>query len=210
MVLSPRTAAALLLLALAPVATASAQTTNMDVSTLSYNNYDPMPQTFGDHAGLDVSNYTRSGFGNTSTVCPSVSLWGPGYSTMSGAAFACNDGLVGEIFLQALSGGVVKLNSIDIGSYLNGPTRTFDLRLYDNAWNLVGGTSGNVSSTLTFFGPATSYSELHVQWGTDWNTGVNNINTTVSTAVVATPEPASLALFATGLVGFVAIRRRRA
>lgn len=197
-------------LAFAPFAVVSAQTTTVDVMAQApYSNFAAMSQTIWDHANLDITNRTRTGFGNSSQLCGNLSLWNAGYSNLPGAAFACADGYVGEFFFQPGAGQQVFLSSLQMGSYFNGPVRNYSLNVYDAGWVQLYTSSGTVSSTLTLNPNVSSNTGLYLQWGTDWDTGLNNITTTVSAEVVATPEPASVVLLATGLVGIVGFARRR-
>lgn len=195
---------------------AGAQTTTMDFSTLQpYNNYDPLPQSFGDHANLNVTNRTRTGFGNSSELCSYVDLWGPGYSALTAAAFACGNGNVGELFFQPTAGRTVTLNNLFLGSYPStngiGPAQAMTVKVFDTGWNEIFNFAGNVSSSLQIAPGVSSSQGLYLQWGTNWNTGVNLVNTTVASVTVppvVTPEPASIALVAAGL-GLIAFVKRR-
>lgn len=197
-------------LAFAPFAIASAQTTTVDVRAQGpYADYAAMSQTLWDHTNLNVSNRTRIAFGNVATSSANACLWNSGYSTLAGVAFACTNGHVGEVFFQPGAGQQVFLSSLQFGSYPNGPARTYNLNVFDASWAPLYSSTGIVSSTLTLNPNVSSNTGLYVQWGTDWNTGVNNITTTVSADVVATPEPASIVLLATGMLGIVGFARRR-
>jgi hypothetical protein len=93
------------------------------------------------------------------------------------------------------------------------------LRVYDSNWNLLFNSSGATvgSTTHASFSPASSdISGLYVQWSaidglgnpTDaYNVGIDNVNFTVS--AIATPEPASLTLFATGFIALAGVAGRR-
>lgn len=205
---------ALLAFAFAPLSVASAQITTIDFAAHGGSNGGAIAQSFGDHGNLDVSYRTRSGFGNSQLQqCNQTSFWGAGYSNLSAVTYACSNGLIGELFFQPLNGNTVFLQSLDIGSYSStngiGPIRSYDLGVFDTSWNLLYSTSGTVAATVNLTPNVSSASGLYLQWGADWNTGINNITTDVAGTVVATPEPSSMILLATGFVGIVGFARRR-
>lgn len=192
---------------------AHAQTTTIDFSTLlPYANYDPLPQTFGDHSNLDVTNTTRGGFGNTGAVCPNISLWGPGYSTLAGAGFACGNGQYGELFFKPGAGKQVTLDQFYVGAYH--PDLTMHIKVFDTGWNEMFTFTGVINATQLIAPNVTSSEGLFLQWGSEWNTGLNLVQTTVSDdqndtpPTTVTPEPASLVLVASGF-GVIAMVRRR-
>ncbi len=206
------------LVALVAPAVASAQvTTTMDFSALQpFGSYAPLPQTFGDVLGLlDVSSATKEGFGNTADICGSVSLWNDGYSDLSAAVFACGNGRVGQLSFNPLAGQSVTLQKLRLGSYASsqgvGPDRNIDLRVYNADFSSVlFSFVGVVNSGVNISPNITSTAEIHLQWGTDWNTGVNLITTTVRDPNVAVvPEPSTVVLLAGGLIAMgVGMRRR--
>jgi hypothetical protein len=209
--------------ALAP-ALGTAQNQVLDfTSMLGMANYTPVPQSYGDMASLAVSNATRTGFGNSALRdcgqgASHVDFWNNNYSSLVGNAFACIDGYVGEFFFQPTAGNQVTLNGMDFGSYAAsgplfvGPTRPFTLQIFDGNWNLLSNQSLIAASTIHVAPGLTSSTGLYLQWGTDWDVGIDNIDVTVSAVPTsAVPEPSTYALFASGLVALgIASRRRRA
>jgi PEP-CTERM motif len=205
--------AALIAVALTP-AVSSAQVTTIDFSTHPGPDYTPIAQTFGDHANLNVSNQTRVGFGNAATLCTNVDKWNAGYSSLPAVAFACANGYVGELFFSPTAGNQVFLQSLQLGSYPStngaGPTRTANVQVFDTDWTSLYTFTGPVNSTVSISPNVGSTTGLYLQWGTDWDVGVNYITTNVTaTEVTATPEPASLVLFATGMGALALVRRKR-
>lgn len=215
-----RTLAALTLLTSAATA-AGAQTTTLDFSTLQpYSNYAALDQNYGDHANLDVSNRTRLAFGNQAISCNNVDLWGPGYSALNAAVFACFNGGVGELFFKPGVGKQVTLSQLYLGSYSSfngvGPSRSLTVNVYDAAWNPLYSYTGNITSSQLITPNVTSASGLYLQWGTDWNAGLDLIETTVADIsgptnppTTTAPEPASIVLVAAGLGAVAMMRRRR-
>lgn len=205
-----------------PLAGASAQVTTMTFTGLGPNDYDPIPATYGSHANLSVTNRTRNAFGNGSlNTCGSatshVEYWRNNYSNLTDIAFACFDGGVGDFLFQPLNGNSVTLNSLQLGSYSStngiGPVRNYTLRLYDMSFNQIFSATGTVSSTVTLNPNVSSNTGFYLQWGTDWDVGIDNITTTVVPAQTsAVPEPSTYALMTVGLgaMGLLARRRRRA
>ncbi|MCA0374237.1 MAG: PEP-CTERM sorting domain-containing protein [Gemmatimonadetes bacterium] len=199
-----------------PVAAASAQTTTMDFSGLGPNSYDPIPYTYGSHANLAVTNRTRLGWGNSqSNTCNQVSYWQANYSSLVDVAFPCFSGGVGEFQFVPVVGQSVTLNAMNIGSYFApangiGPARAFDVRVYDLSWNPLFAQTGIVTSTQQITFNVTSAQGLYLQFGTDWNVGVDDISTTVASSQATVPEPATLALLVPAVAGVLLARRRRA
>ena len=84
-----------------------------------------------------------------------------------------------------------------------------------NGSTLLGSVSFNGAATIGFAGylatlsaPITSV-EFQSTSGGVLNTGIDNVMIYDTAVTTTAPEPASLALLATGLVGIVAVRRRR-
>jgi hypothetical protein len=211
-----------LALALAAPAAASAQTQVIDFTSLVGSpDYTDIPQSTGDIAGvLEVSNRTRTTFGNAATTNCSGGLtnaefWNTNYSDLVGIAFSCINGQVAEFAFLPAAGYQVTLNSMDFGSYAAGangigPSRPFTLALYDGLWASLLTSPLVANSRLTVSPGITSTNGLYLQWGSDWDVGIDNISVTVSPiGVSAVPEPASVLLLASGLAAVAGVARRR-
>lgn len=203
----------------------SAQVSTMDFSSIMHTNYDALAQSFGDRAGLNVSNAVRTGLGNSAfgacdgpDVSSHLDLWNTGYSDLSAAAFACRDGLIGEISFAPTAGKQVTLQSLRIGSYQStngiGPARGINLQVYNSSFVSVFSFVGTITSGVNLFPNITSSSTLYLQWGADWDTGLNLITTNVTdiptqppTSTV--PEPSSVLLMAAGLGAIAFVSRKR-
>lgn len=200
-------------------AIAAAQVATMDFSTIVHNNFDPLSQSFGDRTGLNVSNATRVGFGNTAfNDCGSLQLWLTGYSDLTSAVFPCQNGFVGELSFAPLANKQVTLQSLRLGSWLSntdgiGPARSISLQVYNSSWTSLFSFVGTVTSGVDILPNITSSSTLYLQWGTDWNTGLNLVKTNISDVAPPTssvPEPATVALMASGLAALGVVARKRA
>ena len=91
---------------------------------------------------------------------------------------------------------------------------------FNSAWTLLFASSGNTASlaSVLFSAGVSDVSGLYVQWsGLDsggnpidaYNVGIDKVNFTSAPTVSAAPEPATLSLFATGLIGLGFAARRR-
>ncbi len=197
----------------------SAQVATMDFSSIVHSNGALLPQTFGDRAGLNVSNTTLYNFGNAAAVpCASVSLFNAGYSDLTSAAYGCAYGTVGELSFTPAAGKQVTLESLRLGSWEStngvGPLRSIDVRIYDASWTSVFNYVGTITSGFDLAPNITSSSTLYVQWGYDWNTGVNLVTTNIADIpglppVSTVPEPSTIALLATGLGALLITAKRR-
>lgn len=205
------------LLSVVAVSQASAQITTMDFSGLGLGAGLAVPSNYGSHANLTVAGQTRNGFGNnTVSACGGTShvkYWTTGYSNLSDVGYTCYDGGVGEFFFAPLSGLSVTLDYLDLGSYFAntnglGPSRAYDVRVYDSNWSSLFAATGFVTTTKRINFATTSATGLYLQWGTDYNVGVDNITSTVG-AVSTVPEPATLAFMVPGLLAAAAFARRR-
>ena len=198
------------------VSQVTAQTTTMDFSGLGLNPYDAIPASYGSHANLSVTNLTRDAFGNGPvSACGRtsyVSYWNTGYSDLVDNAFACYNGGVGEFFFAPKNGFAVTLDYLDIGSWAStngiGPSRQFDVRVYDSNWNSLFSATGTVTTTQRINFGTTSKTGLHLQWGTDYDVGVDNIKSTVRPQTTV-PEPATLAFIVPGVLAAAIARRRQ-
>jgi hypothetical protein len=214
---SSRLVTALVLVALvARPAVAHAQAEVLDFSPFLGFGSTLVPQSYGDLPGaLDVAYQQRGGgFGNTYVHSSLIGYWGSGYSKLVGVGAAWVLNVVPEISLTPLNGGTVALHSLKFGSWLAdangvGPDRPFNFYVWDGNWNFLYGGAFVANSALTLSPNVSSAAGLILQWGFDANVGIDDISITVRpAAVTAAPEPATLALVATGLAALGAVARR--
>lgn len=196
---------------LASTCIATAETMTFDDVSGNYTDFD---QTLGDITDLDVSNRTRTGFGNSTIYSENLDHWEDNYSELVDVAFPTYNGGVGELEFAPAAGSEVLISSFDFGNYFNGSTaRDAVFRIYDDAWNLVWellidnhtGNSVNVMPDIILANGG------YFQWGIDWNVGIDNFTYSVRPDSVASPVPLPAAgwLMLAGLGALVAGRRSR-
>lgn len=111
-----------------------------------------------------------------------------------------------------MNGLSVTLDYLDFGSWPStngvGPSRVYDFRVYDSNWSPLFAATGKVTTTQRINFATTSATGLYLQWGTDWDVGVDNITSTVGRTSTV-PEPATLAFMVPGVLAATAFARRR-
>ncbi len=178
------------------------------------SNYSPIPQTEGDIANLDVTGSTRDGFGNAAEHEGHVEWWNTGYASPSlvGVAFASANGRVAQYAFDPAPGYTVTLTSFDVGTYSGGPSLTGTATVYDSSWNVLWTTGTKTwSGAAETEAPGVSHAgTIYLQWGQNWNIGVDNIVYDVApTTTGVVPLPAPFALLAGGLAALGIAARRR-
>jgi len=206
---------------LAPVLFAvAAQAAVINFDDLVLPDYGDVPSGYGSTASIGVSYRTLSADAQTVST-NNLELWNSGYGNLSKVAFATSDGLVAEITFTALIGGEqVTLNSFDMAGYFT-VNRTNDFfRILNGSGTVlldyVANNGGNPVTILgagpshSTFSPAISASVLRLQWGHDWNIGIDNINVTSAAIPTngAVPEPGTFALVGVAVAGLALLRRR--
>ena len=190
--------------------TAAAQNVTLDFTGLSGASVSP---TYGTVPGLfDVAGRTVTSFGNASPACGGgggerLESW-PAYGGLIEIAYTCSNGTVGEFLFQPAAGYRVFLNSLQLASLVS--LRDYTVNVYDAAWTPLVAQTGTVDVVpLTITPNVSSTTGLYLQWGTDWNVGIDNISLTLQQIPAVMPEPGLVALPATGLVAAASAARRR-
>jgi hypothetical protein len=174
------------------------------------------PPSFGDNvsANLDPNGYGYyGGAANTPNVTVDFDVqsflgWGYWGGAEDGLSFGADTGH-GYVTLVADPGYQVTLDSFD---YNVAGAQTYNLEVIsggpsstDILDNYSGSTTGNEAYV---FSPDVTGSEITIFFN-NWNTGLDNIDFSQSVAGVSSvPEPSSVAMLCTGLVGLLGLRRK--
>jgi hypothetical protein len=206
--------AALLLLGL-PAAELSAQSfTLVFDGILPAGDGASIDPNFGSIGTLSITNRARNTFG-AGTVNGGLCRWNDNYGDLERVAYTCSQSAgVGEFTLTPLAGYQLTIHSYDIGEYQgriagNAETHIYDLThttsLFSGTQALVGGTHWTLMPELT------TTTGFNLQWGDNWDYGIDNISITVAPiSPTAVPEPATVALLGLGLAVLGAGARARA
>lgn len=194
-----------------------AAASQIDFDSLAGNaNYSAIPSGFGSTAQVNVTYQTDSSPGVL--AASNIDFWNSGgYGDLPYAAFSAINGDYAEITLTPIAGYSITLQNFELAGWpsANKANETVTIRAGVGGAILLNYSPVTIIGTGTpadtAFSPnLTSTGPLTIEWAPDWNAGINYINFT-SAAVTSAPEPASLFLIGTGLVGILGyVRHRRA
>lgn len=195
----------------------------LDFDALTLIDYAAVPTTYGD--GLDPHipdvQYRTFIVGTDVTINSFVEFWNSDYGDLSKVVYPEQNGYAAEITFVPAPGYGVRLLSFDMAGYSHVDRTNATLRILDAAGNVVldfvatvgGGVQGDgIGPQHSTFTPNLFVAgALRLQWGDDWNIGVDNI--AFESVSLSVPEPAAVALLGGGLACLAAgalVRRRAA
>lgn len=134
---------------------------------------------FTPNIAVEYRTFLASDFGTGDNPQSSnLNFWGSGYSGLTGVAYANPNGRVAEISFIPEAGYGVRLNSFDLGTFISAIDNQ-PLAIYDGDYNLLanlGLTTITNASSLTFSPNITHDGILRLQFGNNFNVGIDNIN----------------------------------
>ncbi|WP_286304107.1 VPLPA-CTERM sorting domain-containing protein [Methylophaga marina] len=166
----------------------------------------PVAINFNSLSFSNVSSYTTQGVTfSKGSANISTDRTPTGSRGLSGTSFSSDDP-----FKAVIAGGA-KSVSVDLGDYGNDLDNIF-LSVYDIANNLLGTTSVNCCTSSTMVTLSLAFDDIsYAIFGTIGGFYKNSVyadNFTYTPSVSEVPVPAAAWLFASGLMGFTAMRRR--
>jgi hypothetical protein len=176
-------------------------TLNFDDLRPILNNFDNIPASYGDNLpntpNVTVEYRTVSNTADPHAgvlLASNLEFWEDGYSDLANIAFAVQSGNLSEISLVAAPGYNVTLESFDLGGYLRSDKLDQRVRILDANYNVVldytpydvEGDSGHSS-----LAPNVTRTVLRIQYGPDWNTGIDNIVFSQSPITSRVPDAGS-------------------
>lgn len=212
--------AAAQILALVALALPSHGQLVLNFDDLALNNYDPIPASYGDTLVANIADiqYRTLNAGDFSLYESHLEFWNNDYGDLTKVAYPSANGTVGEIAIVPAEGYGVRVVSFEMAGYSHQDRTNTVMRILDGSGNVLlnfaasgsvaiqGDGSGPQHSTftpnLTFAGA------VRLQWGTDWDIGLDNLKFE-AVPLSAIPEPSTWALLGLGAAGVLGWRRRR-
>ncbi len=196
-------------------ATSDANATIVDFSTIAQGSGTAVSQAFGDTAAVDFTYALLQGgnnWGQTAAVAAgNVSYWNGNYSG-DDAIYSQTNGNKVQVRLDAAPGFTLTNVTFDFGAYSN-QDRTMDYKVYDGLWNQIGGANSFFLTGAANGGGILTYiqdlSSIIIQFGDDWNVGINSISFETAQNASPVPIPAGIILAGTGLLGLAGTGRMK-
>lgn len=208
------------------LAATGANATILTFGDLGLLDFQPIPQAYGDNvistndgvgsylegngftANVVTSYRTCDGPGDSCVSLNDILYWSSDFGDLIDVGMPNNDDEFGEVTFTADPGFAVVLQSFDLGGWPSLDKPGQQLRIYDGAYNLLQDLTpqfveGNAGHTTINLGLSSNV--VRIQWGNDFDVGIDNINIDQTTVVA---EPYTLALFGLGLAGLGFSRRR--
>ncbi|MBX3110390.1 MAG: PEP-CTERM sorting domain-containing protein [Fimbriimonadaceae bacterium] len=215
--------AALVALACASQATILTFGDLTDTAGAPLGNYGPIDTAYGDNvtATSDAVGSYGMGTGWTPNVTTSYETldgallhysdqllhWDLNYGDLEHIAFAEVGNGTARVILTADAGWSVRLESFDLAGWPNADHALSFLRVLDGSYNTVWDSGATVAHgagpTHDHYAPDIVGQTLIIEWGQNWNIGIDNISFSQTDAV---PEPATMAVLG---LGALALKRRR-
>jgi hypothetical protein len=193
-------------------ATSDVNAAIVDFSAIAQGDGTAISQAFGDTAEVNFTYSLLQGGNNwgqaAAAAAGSVSYWNGGYS-FDDAIYSQSNGNKVQVKIDAAPG--FKLTSVDFGfgGYFN-QNRSVDYKAFDSFWTEILGQSsfaisGSTGGTVLSF--VQDLSSIIIQFGDDWNVGLNSISFETAQDTSSVPIPAGIILAGTGLLGLAGTGR---
>ncbi|WP_152052786.1 hypothetical protein [Tautonia marina] len=180
--------------------------TIIDFDDLSLSNYGAIPDGYQSRAvgtaNIEVGYRTYHATDN-STIDDHLLFWNTGYGDLSFVAIASENGRGAEILLTPDAGYAVTLSSFDLAGFNQVDRVARFVRIVDGNDNLL----LDLGADLTILGAGPSHSTfqpnfthagpIKLQWGVNWNIGIDNIRFS-QTRLTVIPEPSSMTIVLLG------------
>jgi len=192
----------------------------LNFDDLTLNNYDPIPAAYGDTLVANIADlqYQTLNPGDFSLYEAHLEFWNSDYGDLTKVAYPSANGMVGEIAIVPAEGYGVKLVSFDMAGYSHADLTNVVMRVLDGSGNVLhnfaaGGAvaiqgDGTGPQHSTFTPNLTVAGTMRLQWGTDWNVGLDNLQFE-AIPLSAIPEPSTWTLLGLGVVAVLGWRRWR-
>lgn len=191
-----------------------------DISGGGFGNYSIIPQNYGDNVSTlsqtDGSYTYQYGQGNgyTPNIAVSYDLsnppfwWDNGYGSLVNVAWAYNSSSPTTITLTPDPGYDVIINSFDLSGWGGGTIGAQILQI-EYGSNILNYTPITIQGGQTTLTPYIHTSDpLTIRWQDAYWIALDNVNFDQALSSAPVPEPATMLLFCSGLVGLAGFSRK--